>query len=97
MHMDDSAIRSAADGMTVDADGRLYVATELGLQVCDQAGRVIGIIPKPQDRWLSNAVFAGPNFNLLCVTCSDKVYVRRTKVRGVLSWQPPIKPPAPRL
>jgi gluconolactonase len=97
MHMDDLAIRSAADGMTVDADGRLYVATELGLQVCDQAGRVIGIIPKPQDRWLSNAVFAGPNFNLLCVTCSDKVYVRRTKVRGVLSWQPPIKPPAPRL
>ena len=97
MHMDDPSIRSAADGMTVDADGRLYVATELGLQVCDQAGRVIGIIPKPQDRWLSNAAFAGPNFNLLCVTCSDKVYVRRTKVRGALSWQPPFKPTPPRL
>jgi len=83
--------------MTVDADGKLYVATELGLQVCDQAGRVIGIISKPQDRWLSNAVFAGPAFNLLCVTCSDKVYVRRTKVRGAISWQPPFKPAPPRL
>jgi len=97
MHLDDPSIRSAADGMTVDTEGRLYVATEIGLQVCDQAGRVIGIIPKPQDRWLSNAVFAGPNFNLLCVTCGDKVYVRRTKAKGALSWQPPIKPPAPRL
>jgi len=97
LHMEDSSIRSAADGMTVDADGKLYVATELGLQVCDQAGRVIGIISKPQDRWLSNAVFAGPAFNLLCVTCSDKVYVRRTKVRGAISWQPPFKPAPPRL
>lgn len=97
LHLDDPSVRSAADGMTVDTDGRLYVATELGLQVCDRAGCVIGIIPKPQERWLSNAAFAGPGFNLLFVTCGDKVFVRRTKVKGALSWQPPIKPAIPRL
>src|SRR5581483_2657685 len=31
---------SGADGMRVDRDGRLYVATRMGIQVCDQAGRV---------------------------------------------------------
>ncbi|MFZ4767353.1 MAG: alpha/beta hydrolase-fold protein, partial [Roseimicrobium sp.] len=35
-------------GLCVDTEGRLYVATVLGIQVCDQAGRVNFIIPTPQ-------------------------------------------------
>ena len=31
--------------MEVDSAGRLYVATRLGIQVCDQAGRVNCILP----------------------------------------------------
>ena len=31
---------SGADGMCVDTNGTLYVATALGVQFCDQAGRV---------------------------------------------------------
>ena len=90
-------MQSGADGMTVDALGRLYVTTEMGLQICDQAGRVNGIILKPQNKWLSNAVFGGPDLDTLFVTCGDKVYKRKTKTTGVLSFQPPIKPQAPRL
>jgi hypothetical protein len=30
-----------------DKAGRLYVATRMGIQVCDQAGRVNCIIPTP--------------------------------------------------
>ena len=41
----DSVDGSGADGMRVDRDGRLYVTTRLGIQVCDQAGRVSAIIP----------------------------------------------------
>jgi gluconolactonase len=33
---------------TAATDGRLYVATSLAIQVCDQAGRVNFIIPTPQ-------------------------------------------------
>jgi len=54
LHLVDGSSQSGADGLTVDGDGRLYVATEMGLQFCDQAGRVNGIIPKPQREWLSN-------------------------------------------
>ena len=97
LHLRDAAIRSGADGMAVDSLGRLYVATSAGLQICDQAGRVNAIIPAPQRAHLSNVAFAGANLNTLYVTCGDKVYKREVKAKGVLPFQEPIKPPAPRL
>lgn len=97
LHLPDGRTDSGADGMTVDTEGRLYVTTRLGLQMCDQAGRVNGIIAKPQDKWLANVVFGGPNLDTLYVTCADKVYKRKTKAQGVLSAQAPILPPRPRL
>jgi gluconolactonase len=97
LHMADAATQSGADGMTVDTQGYLYVASQMGLQVCDQAGRVNAIISKPQPASLSNAVFGGPALDELYVTCADRVYRRKTKAKGVLSYQPPIKPTAPRL
>ncbi len=97
LHIPDGKTDSGADGMCVDNQGRLYVATHLGLQVCDQAGRVNGIILKPQDKWLANVVLGGPNLDELYVTCSDKIYKRKTRAKGFLSANAPIKPPAPRL
>jgi sugar lactone lactonase YvrE len=86
-----------ADGMTFDKEGRLYVCTHLGLQVFDQAGRVIGIINKPQNQWLANAAFGGPNLEYLYVCNGTHLYRRKTKTQGVLSWQEPIIPPKPKL
>ncbi len=97
LHMSDGATGSQADGMTVDTDGRVYVATQMGVQICDQAGRVNAIIPRPQNRYLSNVKFGGPNLDTLFVTCGDKVYKRKTKVKGALAFMPPNKPAAPRL
>jgi gluconolactonase len=97
LHLVDGSSQSGADGMTVDARGYLYVTSELGLQVCDQAGRVNFILPKPHQAWLSNATFGGPDLNELYVTVGDKVYKRKMRVAGVLSANAPIKPPAPRL
>jgi gluconolactonase len=97
LHLADTAVQSGADGMTVDSQGYLYVTSQVGLQVCDQAGRVNGIISKPQRAWLSNAVFGGPGLDELYVTCNDKVYKRKTKAKGVLSFQAPVKPTVPRL
>jgi sugar lactone lactonase YvrE len=88
------APKSGADGMTVDQDGRLYVATHCGLQVFDTQGRISGVIAKPQRAFLSNVVFAGKGLQTLYVTSSDKVYRRKTKVKGVLfsaAGKPPTK------
>jgi sugar lactone lactonase YvrE/enterochelin esterase-like enzyme len=97
LRLPDDKMESGADGMTLDSKGRLYVTTHLGLQFCDQAGRVNGIIASPQRKWLANAVFGGAGFDELFVCCSDKVFKRRTKVKGVRSVDAPLKPEKPRL
>jgi sugar lactone lactonase YvrE len=96
-HVADTATRSAADGMAVDADGRVYIATGLGVQVFDQIGKVHAIIPAPQGGSLSNVEFGGANFDEMYVTNAGKVFRRKTRVKGVVSWRPPIKPAPPRL
>src|SRR5579883_1854578 len=96
LHVPDSADDSGADGLRVDRAGRLYVATRMGIQVCDQAGRVNCIIPTPNGK-VSNLCFGGPGFDVLYATCGDKVYSRKVRVKGANPDQPPIKPAAPRL
>jgi sugar lactone lactonase YvrE len=97
MHQPDALEMSGADGMCVDTNGTLYVATAMGIQFCDQAGRVNGIISKPQNKWVANVVLGGADFNDLYACCSDKVYKRRLSAYGANSFQPPFKPKAPGL
>jgi gluconolactonase len=96
LHVPETADDSGADGMRVDRDGRLYVATRMGLQVCDQAGRVNCIIPTPNGK-VSNLTFGGENFDTIYAMCADKVYKRKVKVKGALAYQAPNKPAGPRL
>jgi gluconolactonase len=96
LHAPDTADDSGADGMRVDRDGRLYVATRMGIQVCDQAGRVHCIIPTPNGR-VANLCFGGEKFDTLFAACGDRVYLRKLKVRGANAFQEPFKPAKPRL
>ncbi len=96
LHVPDAGDRSNADGIRVDRDGRLYVATRMGIQVCDQAGKVQCIIPTPNGR-VSNLAFGGQHFDTLFATCGDRVYKRKLKVTGANAWDKPNKPAAPRL
>jgi sugar lactone lactonase YvrE len=69
--------------MTVDKDGRLYVATAAGIQMFDPTGRLGGTIEKPQPtKSCSNVCFGGPKYDYLYATCTDKVYRRKTKTAG---------------
>jgi sugar lactone lactonase YvrE/enterochelin esterase-like enzyme len=96
LHVPDSAEDAGADGMRVDRDGRLYVATRMGVQVCDQLGRVVCIIPTPNGK-ISNLCFGGEDFDTIIATCGDRVYKRKVKVRGAQPFQAPIKPSPSRL
>jgi gluconolactonase len=63
--------RSGADGLAVDAAGRLYVASG-GVQVFSQQGQHLGTIPIP--RSTQNVAFAGPDKKTLYVVGSGAVY-----------------------
>ena len=73
---------AGGDGMTVDAAGRVYVTTALGLQVFDPLGQLLGVLPKPGNGPLVSAGFGGKDLDQLHVACGDKIYRRPTKTKG---------------
>jgi sugar lactone lactonase YvrE/enterochelin esterase-like enzyme len=86
---------SGADGMTLDREGFLYVTTKLGIQICDQPGRVNAIISKPAAR-ANHVAFGGPDMQWIYVTAGDKVFRRHLRRKGAFPWEP-VKPPKPQL
>lgn len=96
LHVGDDDDQAFTDGIKVDVNGLLYVATRMGIQVCDQAGRVNAIIPTPNGL-CTNLVFGGEKFDTLYATCEDKVYKRKLNTTGVNAWAPPLKPKPPSL
>jgi gluconolactonase len=92
----DESDASLARGMTVDTDGYLYVATALGVQICDQAGRVTAILNPPDNAPVTNVFFGGPDRKTLFVTAGDKTFSRRLQRQGVPAGTP-VQPPKPRL
>lgn len=96
LHVGDDAADAGTAGLAVDRDGRLYVATSLGIQVCDQAGRVNAVLATPRNAALGVA-FGGPELDMLYVATGDAVHRRKVKVRGCLPSAGPHKPAAPKL
>jgi sugar lactone lactonase YvrE/enterochelin esterase-like enzyme len=98
LHLADDPRGSGADGMCVDGLGRLWVATTVGVQFCDQAGRVNGILAKPEpDAWATDVCLGGKNLDELYLAAGDKVWRRKVRARGVLPQLAPVVPPPPRL
>ena len=92
---DESSVTGAL-GMTVDSLGYLYVTTEMGIQVCDQPGRVVAIINPPGPGLFAGITFGGPDLQDLYVVAGDKLFKRHLLRKGVLPWVPQ-KPPVPQL
>jgi sugar lactone lactonase YvrE len=96
LHVPDTEENAWSDGLKCDTAGRVYVTTRMGIQVLDQLGRVNAIIPVPTGQ-SSNLCFGGADFNILYVSCGDKVYRRKLKVRGDNTFSNPHKPANPRM
>jgi gluconolactonase len=98
LHVPDVSENAWPDGLRCDTAGRVYVTSRLGIQVLDQLGRVNAIIPMPPGSGqASNCCFGGADFNIMYVTCVDKVYRRKLKVYGANPFGNPVKPKKPNL
>jgi sugar lactone lactonase YvrE/enterochelin esterase-like enzyme len=73
-------------GMAVDSLGFLYVATNLGIQVCDEEGRVQLIINLPAYDPAAGIAFGGPDFQDLYVVAGGKIFKRQMLRKGLLPW-----------
>jgi gluconolactonase len=79
LHDIPSGQNSGGDGMAIDRDNRLYVASLTGVQIFDKTGRYLGTIPV--SRQPSNVAFSGPDKKTLFITAREGLY----KVRMIAS------------
>ena len=76
-------VKTFADGMTIDNDGRLYVTTGGGVEVLSAEGRHLGTIPvrcPPND--CQNLAFGGPDKQTLYVAGAGSLYRVAMAARG---------------
>jgi gluconolactonase len=76
----DGTLRSGADGLAIDSEGRLYSATPAGVRVYDATGRQLGTIPTP--RPAQNLAFAGPRKDVLYVVARGALFRIAMQSRG---------------
>jgi sugar lactone lactonase YvrE/enterochelin esterase-like enzyme len=96
LHTSDTGEGSNAGGMCCDQAGWLYVGTDLGIQVCDQAGRVEAILPLPEGR-VTGVCFGGAHFDTLFASSGSSVYRRRIHALASNPWENPVLPAPPKL
>jgi gluconolactonase len=86
---------SACD-VTTDTLGQAYFATDIGIQVCEQIGRVAMILPGPVvHRPVASVEFCGAARDHLATLQDGAVYVRPMRTRGAVpgQWVQPPEPP----
>ncbi len=71
---------SGSDGMTLDAEGNLYL-TGRGVSVFDKTGKKIEQIDVPES-WTANVSFGGKDHQTLFVTASKGLYSIKLRVKG---------------
>ena len=95
LHLPPVGTESHADGMCTSAEGWLLSATESGIQIFDQAGRVNLIVPKPG---LGRRVcYVRLQGNTLYAATADAVWKRTVKLSAAQAFEPPVLPPKPGL
>lgn len=72
--------QESPDGMSIDANGNLYLSGRGGVWVASPAGKSLGLIPVPE--FCSNVTFGGVDGKTLYLTCSNKVYSLKMNVKG---------------
>jgi len=91
-HASEDAAGSDCPQACMDRDGRLYAATEMGVQVFDRNGRSRAILSLPSGP-VTAICFGGEKFNVLYVVSSERMYRRKMKSIGAPSFLPPITLP----
>jgi DNA-binding beta-propeller fold protein YncE len=95
LHMTDVPNDSGAEDLAVDTRGNLYAATRMGIQVCDQNGRVRAILPLPSPSGpVRGLCFGGEHFDVLYATDGKQVFKRRLKLPGFAPWSAPLEVPS---
>ena len=77
-----TGIRSGADGLAIDSEGRVYVASLAGIQIFTPEGRRLGTIPIGIANGPQNLAFAGPDKRTLYVVGRNAAWKIAMRAQG---------------
>ncbi len=72
---------SGADGMTMDTEGNVYIATRMGLQIFTPDGEYVGIVNTEVPP--ISCVFGGPDNDTIYMTCATQIWKIKTNKKGI--------------
>jgi len=77
---DSKGAGSGGDGLTIDTKGNVYITSNLGVQVFDPAGKLLGIIEFPEQP--ANVTFGGKEGKTLYATARTSLYAVEMEAIG---------------
>lgn len=80
--LDKGDVTTGADGMRMDVQGNLYVATHMGLQIFSSTGEFIGMVNVPIRP--TSLAFGGPDMKTIYFASPTKIYTIRANVPGIV-------------
>lgn len=83
--LDRAGKTTSADGMAIDQEGNLYVATMAGLQIFDSEGVFVGMVNFPT--FPVSVCFGGEDMQTLYITSYNRIYSIRTNMKGFIQAQ----------
>jgi sugar lactone lactonase YvrE len=91
LHAADTPRGAGSGDLAVDTHGSLYVASQLGVQVCDRNGRVRAILWLPTPCGPAEGLcWGGEGFGTLFASDGHTLFRRVLGVPGYPQWAPPI-------
>lgn len=75
-------VELGSDGMTLDANGNVYLTGRGGVTICSAEGKKIGHI-QINEPSTTNVCFSGKNKDVLFITATTAVYTLKMNVKGV--------------
>ena len=82
--LDRKAHSSSADGMAIDKQGNIYVATYMGVQIINKEGMFVGIINTPT--FPVSLCFGGSDMKTLFICSYSNVYKIKTNMVGYINY-----------
>lgn len=76
---------TSADGLAIDQEGNLYVASMAGLQIFNSEGGFVGIVNFPT--YPVSVCFGGDDMQTLYITSYNKIYSIWTNMKGFIQAQ----------
>jgi len=92
-HIPYGSLHAGLGGVDVDQHNVLFSATQLGIQVADQLGRVNFIFSKAAQQ-VTDVKIAGDR---LFMIGDGRLFVRKVTTKGIRSFGEPVTPPKPQL